>query len=158
MRHTNWDKVNHGGEPTKNVGEKYAIFIGRFQPYHLGHVNLIEQKLAQGIPVLVMIRDIPPDENNPFTTIETKRMIKKYHAAVGDLVKVITIPDIESVNYGRGVGYEVNEFIPPGDISCISATSIRNQIKEGELEWMNQVPYEIQEDIYKILHNPTNGT
>ena len=25
------------------------------------------------------------------------------------------IPDIESVNYGRGVGYEINEFQPPVD-------------------------------------------
>ena len=45
-------------------------------------------------------------------------------------VKVIKIPDIESINYGRGVGYEVIEHVPPKDIHDISATKIRNQMKE----------------------------
>ena len=44
------------------------------------------------------------------------------------------IPDIESVNYGRGVGYEVIEHIPPKEIGEISATSIREQMrKDGKL-------------------------
>ncbi len=50
--------------------------------------------------------------------------------------KVVTsiIPDIESVNYGRGVGYEIIEHIPPKEIEEISATSIRAQMrKEGIL-------------------------
>jgi hypothetical protein len=44
-------------------------------------------------------------------------------------VSVISIPDTESVNWGRGVGYELNEFIPPSDLAAISATTIRNEIK-----------------------------
>ena len=46
--------------------------------------------------------------------------------------RVITsiIPDIESVNYGRGVGYDVIEHVPPKEIGEISATSIRNQMKK----------------------------
>ena len=50
--------------------------------------------------------------------------------------RVITtiIPDIESINYGRGVGYEVIEHIPPTEIGEISATKIRKQMrKEGKL-------------------------
>ena len=57
-----------------------------------------------------MVRNIEPDERNPFTTEQTVTMIKKYHAAHGDDVVVMIIPDIESVNYGRGVGYEINEY------------------------------------------------
>ena len=48
------------------------------------------------------------------------------------MVKVIPIPDIESVNYGRGVGYEINEFVPPKNISDISATEIREKMKNNE--------------------------
>ena len=40
-----WKKINHGGEPTKNIDKKYAIFVGRYQPYHFGHIELIKQKL-----------------------------------------------------------------------------------------------------------------
>ena len=50
--------------------------------------------------------------------------------------RVITsiIPDIESVNYGRGVGYEIIEHIPPNEIGEISATSIRAKMRqEGKL-------------------------
>ena len=43
-------------------------------------------------------------------------------------VKVIIIPAIESVNYGRKVGYEINEFVPPEDINDISATKIRKNL------------------------------
>ena len=48
-------------------------------------------------------------------------------------VKVISIPDIESVNYGRGVGYEINEFVPPKDIGEISATEIRKNLKKEQI-------------------------
>ena len=39
-----WNKKNHGGEPTTNKDKKYAIFVGRYQPYHYGHIELIKQK------------------------------------------------------------------------------------------------------------------
>jgi cytidyltransferase-like protein len=112
---------------------KRALFIGRWQPFHLGHEWLIRNKLDQNIPVMIAIRDIPPDEFNPYTVGETQAMIQR--AFKGDDVKIIVIPDIESVNWGRGVGYEVNEFKPPEDIKRISATEIRRQIDEGETGW-----------------------
>lgn len=147
----NWEVKNYGGEPTTNKDKKYAIFIGRYQPYHLGHTELIQQKLNQGIPVLIMVRDIEPDEKNPFTTEQTVMMIEKYHKSKGDDVKVIIIPDIESVNYGRGVGYEINEFTPPDNIGFISATKIRNSIYDGDNQWRDMVDESIQEDIINFL-------
>ena len=146
-----WSKVNHGGEPTNNTDKKYAIFIGRYQPYHWGHIELVQQKLNLGIPALIMVRDIEPDEKNPFTTKQTVSMIEKYHAAKGDDVKVIIIPDIESVNYGRGVGYEINEFTPPDTIGFISATKIRESIKNGDESWKTMVDESIQSDVIKYL-------
>lgn len=147
-----WNKTNHGGEPTSNPDKKYAIFIGRYQPYHYGHINLIQQKLDEGIPALIIVRDIEPDEKNPFTTEQTVAMIKKYHEAKGDDVKVIVIPDIESVNYGRGVGYEINEYTPTEEIAFISATKIRESIKEGNDEWRKIVDQSIQKDIEIFLN------
>ena len=49
-------------------------------------------------------------------------------------LKVIIIPDICSVEFGRGVGYDIIEHIPPPEIAKISATKIREQMKsEGKL-------------------------
>ena len=151
-----WEKKNHGGEPTKNKDKKYAIFVGRYQPYHYGHINLIQQKLDEGIPALIMVRDIEPDEKNPFTTEQTVSMIKKYHNAKGDDVRVMIIPDIESVNYGRGVGYEINEYTPTEEIGFISATKIRGSIKEGNNSWKDMVDESIQEDIKNYLYETRN--
>ena len=148
-----WNKVNHGGEPTNNPDKKRAIFIGRFQPYHWGHIELINQKLNEGVPALIMVRDIEPDEKNPFTTEQTVEMIKKYHQSKGDDIEVMIIPDIESVNFGRGVGYEINKYTPPDNIGFISATKIRQSIKDGDDSWKNMVDESIQEDVIKYLSN-----
>ena len=50
------------------------------------------------------------------------------------IVKVIVIPDICSIEFGRGVGYDIIEHIPPTEVGDISATKIREQMrKDGKL-------------------------
>jgi len=146
-----WNYVNHGHPDIEPSKSKRAIFIGRYQPYHFGHVSLVRQKLDKGVPCLIMVRNIPPDEKNPFTTEQTVSMIKKYHESKNDDVQVIVIPDIESVNWGRGVGYEMNEFTPPENIGWISATKIRTSISDGNDDWRELVDPSIQEDVVKYL-------
>ena len=111
---------------------KRALFIGRWQPLHPGHKWLFNQKLDKNIPILIAVRDTPVNDSNPFSTDEViSNLEKEYHEEVeSGMVKVIPIPDIESVNYGRGVGYEINEFEPPKDIGKISATEIRKNLKK----------------------------
>ena len=111
---------------------KRALFIGRWQPLHPGHKWLFNQKLDQDIPILIAVRDTPVDDTNPFTTNDViSNLEKEYNEEVkSGMVKVIPIPDIESVNYGRGVGYEINEYVPPKDIGEISATKIRDSLKK----------------------------
>jgi cytidyltransferase-like protein len=112
------------------------MFVGRFQPFHAGHRWVLDEILKEGKNVLICVRDIQPDEKNPFTAQEVEANIKKeLWQLVGDeTVKVIVIPDIESVNFGRGVGYDIIEHIPPQEVGEISATKIREQLKqEGKL-------------------------
>jgi len=120
-----------------------ALFIGRWQPFHNGHKWLMDQKLSKGIPLLIAVRDIPPDNKNPFTTSQTVKMLEKVYE--NEDVEVVVIPDIESVNYGRGVGYEINEFVPPQDIGFISATAIRNCIFNNDDSWQQYVDKSIHE-------------
>lgn len=112
------------------------MFIGRWQPWHDGHRWLIDQALNEDKKVLLCIRDVPTDEKNPWSAIEIM-----YHLSnqLMDLIeqkklKIIIVPDIESINIGRGVGYDVIEHVPPAEIHDISATKIREQMKaEGRL-------------------------
>ena len=108
---------------------KYSMFIGRWQPWHKGHRWLIDQRLNEGKNVLICVREVSKDDNNPYDPNSVKENIEK---ELKDLiekkrVKVTIIPDIESVNYGRGVGYEIIEHVPPSDIGKISATEIRKK-------------------------------
>ena len=111
---------------------KRALFIGRWQPLHDGHRWLFAQKLEADEPVLIAVRDTPVTGSDPFPTDEVVTSLEKEYAdeVASGMVKVISIPDISSVNYGRGVGYEINEFVPPKDISSISATKIRKSLKK----------------------------
>lgn len=135
---TNMEKIHVEGDPKlkNNPGKQYSMFIGRWQPWHDGHRWLIDQRLNQGKNVLICIRDIAPDEKNPFTAsqVHSNIVVKLLDLIAEKRVEVIVIPDIESVNFGRGVGYDVIEHVPPQEVSEISATKIREQLKqEGKL-------------------------
>ena len=131
-------KIHVEGDPKlKNTGGKqYSMFVGRFQPFHAGHRWIVDEILDEGKNVLICIRDIEPDDKNPYTSQEVENRIT---GGLIDLiqegrVKVIIIPDIESVNFGRGVGYDIIEHIPPQEVGDISATKIREQLRnEGKL-------------------------
>lgn len=114
----------------------YSMFIGRWQPWHSGHRWLIDQRLKLGKKVLLCIRDVVPDQKNPWTAEEVKENLESQLSGLiseGKLLLQI-IPDIESVNIGRGVGYDVVEHIPPAQIKNISATKIREQMRSlGQL-------------------------
>ena len=109
---------------------KYSMFIGRWQPWHNGHRWLIDQRLSQNKNVLICVREVSRDDKNPYNPEEVKKEIEKelQNLINSNRVKVIIIPDIESVNYGRGVGYDIIEHIPPDDIGKISATKIREKL------------------------------
>lgn len=131
-------KIHVEGDPKlKNTGGKqYSMVVGRFQPFHQGHKWVVDQILNEGKNVLICIRDIAPDEKNPYTALEVERNIKNelWKYLTDEKIKVMIIPDIESVNFGRGVGYDIIEHIPPQEIHDISATKIREQLKkEGKL-------------------------
>lgn len=117
--------------------KQYSLFIGRWQPWHQGHRWLIDQRLKEGKNVCVAIRDVEPSEKQPWTSQEVLENVEyELHDLIKEgVVKVIIIPDIESVNYGRGVGYEIIEHTPPENIKEISATKIRKQMREqGDLK------------------------
>ena len=105
-----------------NGHRKYALFIGRWQPFHNGHKYLIDDALLKGKDVCIAIRDTEISEKNTYTIKQRIEMIKRvYH----DKVKIIVIPDIKSINIGRNVGYDVNRIDPPLEIGKISGTNVR---------------------------------
>jgi hypothetical protein len=109
------------------MSKKYAMYVGRWQNWHKGHEWLINQQLEKGKNVWVAIRDVDVDENNPKTAQEVFQMLiqEPFFNNNFDKVMISIIPDIESINYGRGVGYDVIYHEPPADVAVISGTAIR---------------------------------
>ncbi len=105
-----------------NGHERYAMFIGRWQPFHNGHKYLIDQALSERQSVCIAIRDTEISSQNPYTIEQRKEMIRRVY---GDRVKTVVIPDIVSINIGRKVGYAVNRIDPPENIGKISGTNVR---------------------------------
>jgi adenylylsulfate kinase len=91
---------------------KPSLFIGRWQPFHQGHKKLIESVLKKGKPVVIAIRNTPISSKDPYT---------KY----GALVKIVVIPDIDEICYGRNVGYGVRRVDLGKKIEKISGTRTR---------------------------------
>ena len=111
---------------------KYSMFIGRWQPLHAGHLWLIQQRLKEGKNVCLAIRDVEPNEKQPWTPQE---VLMNLSNELADLleegsIKITIVPDIESINYGRGVGNEIIEHVPPQNVEEISATKIREQMRK----------------------------
>lgn len=116
---------------------RYSVMIGRWQPLHDGHKALIRKVMEKGNPVLLMIRDTEKDEKNPFSIERRQQMIAEEFSEEmkhGKL-RIMVIPDISGVYYGRDVGYEVERVQLDSSIEeSVSGTKIREQMrKNGEL-------------------------
>ena len=81
--------------------------------------NIKIKKINDDISLIIINE---PKAYNALSFKNLTDLIKAFKKLDSDKrVKVIIIPDIESVNYGRGVGYDIIEHIPPEDIKKISA-------------------------------------
>ena len=131
-----WEKKLHVKSSLERKANQWSLFIGRWQPLHTGHKELFRQVINEGGKVCVAIREVEVNEKNPFSVNDIMLNIAnemQEEVSAGKL-RVISIPDICSVEFGRGVGYDIIEHVPPQEISNISATKIREQMKaEGKL-------------------------
>lgn len=130
----NWDLKLHVKSSMQKKEGQWHFFIGRWQPLHFGHKEMFNQILSRGENVCIGIRDGSLDDKNPFTSQEVlKNITTEYNHNINVLknIQVIIIPDICSINFGRGVGYDIVEHIPPSEVAEISATKIREQMKSS---------------------------
>lgn len=88
-----------------------ALFIGRFQPFHKGHVWEVEEALKRAEKVIIGIGSSNVnDENNPFDILLRNRMIYKAIDEYGwkdRVVEVIELPDTTDEQWVKNVTREV---------------------------------------------------
>jgi len=86
-----------------------SLLIGRFQPFHKGHLQLIQGVCAEYGEVIIGIGSSQYGNilDNPFTSDERKFMIEKSLEKIGvKNYKVVLIPDIH--NYPKWVDHVVS--------------------------------------------------
>lgn len=106
--------------------------LGRWQPFHDGHLALFKEALKKTGQVCIMVRDTGgTDDSNPFDFDFVKEKIEE--ALLPEYegkFMVQLVPNITNIIYGRGVGYAIEEIVLPEEIQKISATNIRAKMKK----------------------------
>jgi len=113
-----------------------AQMLGRWQPFHEGHYTLFKEILKKTGQVSIQIRDVQGIEDNPFDFETVKKNIEdKLNPEFEGHFKIILVPNITNICYGRGVGYKIEEIELSKEIQEISATKIRAKMREeGKLK------------------------
>jgi|TARA_R100000479_G_scaffold82594_1_gene39986 cytidyltransferase-like protein len=113
-----------------NYKKPTVMLLGRFQPFHNGHLALFEKALQKTGQVCIMVRDTEGiDESNPFNFTFVKQKIEeKLLPKYKNKFDVILVPNITNISYGRDVGYSIEEIVLPDKIQKISATEIRKNL------------------------------
>ena len=113
-----------------------AQMLGRWQPFHDGHYALFKEIVKITGQVCIQIRDVQGIDDNPFDLDTVKENIEdRLNPEFKGHFKIMLVPNITNISYGRGVGYKIEEVILPEEIQKISATKIRAKMREdGKLE------------------------
>lgn len=112
-------------KPTFDPKQATALFVGRFQPFHAGHLALMREGLRRVPQICIAVRDVPNNEKNPFSFQSVKQRIEAGLAAYAGRFQIIQLPNISHIFYGRDVGYEVERIDLAPDLEAISASNIR---------------------------------
>ena len=119
--------------------------LGRWQPWHQGHRELFKRCVSKTGQVIIQVRDIqgssggPGQDDNPFghekIFDDIERDLKGYGYKKGVDYEIMLVPNVVNISYGRGVGYVFEEECFDEEISEISATKIREELrKQGKLK------------------------
>ncbi len=145
-----------------------ALIVGRFQPFHKGHLHLFKEALQLADTVVVAIGSAYSDdhENNPLPYLVRKEMIERVIFEEGwqdQVVKIVPSPDfptdeqwVQTLFHNAGEfeiavgnndwtnrviseqGYEVTE-VPFARRDEFQGVVIRDLIRSGEA-WEERIP------------------
>tara|TARA_B100000212_G_C26987619_1_gene369380 strand:+ start:134 stop:526 length:393 start_codon:yes stop_codon:yes gene_type:complete len=122
-----------------------VMLLGRWQPWHDGHLALFKKAIAKTGQVAIHVRDVKDSsggegqEDNPFSyeeiskDISEKLLLEGYKVNEDFIIQLV--PNITNITYGRGVGYKIEKESFESEIESISATKIRKELRnEGKIK------------------------
>jgi len=149
-----------------------AMFLGRFQPFHNGHLKVVQLALQKNEEITIVIGSAQASNTreNPFSAQERKQMIEKTLKGISNY-RIFAVDDI---NCDDGYVRHVESIVPKCDVFYngsertkklfrdagyriedvdrffnLSATEVRQRILQKG-NWQSLVPKEVAEEIIKI--------
>ena len=100
------------------------------------HYTLFKEIIKKTGQVCIQIRDVQGVDDNPFDFDTVKKNIEdRLNPEFQGRFKIMLVPNITNICYGRGVGYKIEEIVLSEEIQKISATKIRAKMREeGKLK------------------------
>jgi adenylylsulfate kinase len=127
---------------------RVILHVGRWQPFHNGHKALIDEAIGEKRNIVIGVRETPRTVENPYDCYDIAAIIEMIYLEE-PLVDVHMFPNVSSIRIGRNVGYSVDYVDLPEEIKGISATEIRQMIKDGDESWKEFVPEKVA-DLYDM--------
>ena len=101
-----------------------TLMLGRYQPWHEGHVALKDEAHKRTDQVLVGIRNTyDTSEKDPFTFDEVNSFIPDKNNELK-----LRLPNITNIIYGRDVGYQIEKIELSPELQAVSATNKRKEM------------------------------
>ncbi|MDX1596415.1 MAG: nicotinamide-nucleotide adenylyltransferase [Nitrosopumilaceae archaeon] len=143
-----------------------GLLIGRFQPFHLGHLDALKFALSKTENLWVGLgsSNLPKSKDNPFSAEERKKMIlDSIDDSISSRIEIFFIPDMDNhIKWIEMIDTIVPNFeiiftndplteklyskrgikavsIPFTNREILSGTNIRNMIVNDQ-NWQNLVP------------------
>lgn len=153
-----------------------TLIIGRFQPFHKGHLNVIKMVAEKSDKIIIGIgsAQLSHTFENPFTAGERHLMISRALHAEG-ISNYYLVPIVDINQYSLWVAH-VKSMVPPFDLVCsnnpltrrlfeeagyrveaapmfdrhmYSGTEVRTRILDGS-DWESLVPDGVAETIFEV--------
>ena len=109
-----------------------ALFIGRFQPFHRGHLSALRWIAARSSRVIVAVGSAQKsfEPENPFTAQERKRMILEQLGAAG-LARRCSLVSVTDVNDNGKWVRHVDESVPRYDAVYSNNALVKRLMKKA---------------------------
>ena len=122
--------VDNRRRPTWDNQKESVQMLGRWQPWHAGHRALFERAIAKTGQVCIMVRDCQGwNDSNPFNFDQiVSRIRRDLEPLYQGQFKIMLVPNIVNITYGRDVGYCIEQEHFDESITAISATKIRKEM------------------------------
>jgi nicotinamide-nucleotide adenylyltransferase len=122
---------------------KCGLYIGRFQPIHIGHTSIIAKMLIECEKVIVVVGSTQESGTvrNPFSFAERKIFIEQCFRHCLDRMIIVPVPDREKVDNDAGWGDYVFDKIK--EFCGLVPTVIYEGIEEERSNWYDHLKVEV---------------